>query len=299
MTASPVRSGSDWSPATDRGSGSPRPTRTPPSAAFADDTIALADHLGIDRWRPFAWSAGAPFALGPGRAPSRARRSDRGVAAGLVPFEAYETPRASSTRPTTDATSSPSWVQSSAPRRWPRWRPRCWHRSPATTRWHESTCSRGPTLPARAVLRRHALAASRHWPLGWSMRSAKDSTGLTRELELQVEDPDVDWSLVAAPVDLWYGSADTTAPPTFGEWWADRLARRRPPRVPRRGPPRDVGPMAPDPRGPGSLTEPVRATTAMASAIVEVWVMRELPLLHAGSGGQGLSAAGDPQLGGT
>ncbi|MCU1499791.1 MAG: alpha/beta hydrolase, partial [Acidimicrobiales bacterium] len=34
---------------------------------------------------------------------------------------------------------------------------------------------------------------------------------------------DVDWADVAAPVDLWYGQRDTTAPPAFGTWWAERL----------------------------------------------------------------------------
>jgi pimeloyl-ACP methyl ester carboxylesterase len=47
--------------------------------------------------------------------------------------------------------------------------------------------------------------------------------GLIRDLELQVEPPDVDWSSVDAPVDLWYGELDTTAPPSFGHWWAHRL----------------------------------------------------------------------------
>ena len=47
--------------------------------------------------------------------------------------------------------------------------------------------------------------------------------GLIRDLELQVEPADVDWSHVAAPVDLWYGHRDTTAPPSFGHWWAEHL----------------------------------------------------------------------------
>src|SRR4051812_8566882 len=31
--------------------------------SFADDVAALAEHLGVHSIRPFAWSAGAPFAL--------------------------------------------------------------------------------------------------------------------------------------------------------------------------------------------------------------------------------------------
>ena len=45
---------------------------------------------------------------------------------------------------------------------------------------------------------------------------AQGIEGITRELELQVEEPDVDWSAVRAPVDLWYGGTDATAPPAFG-----------------------------------------------------------------------------------
>ncbi|MCB0972824.1 MAG: hypothetical protein KDA97_15060, partial [Acidimicrobiales bacterium] len=47
--------------------------------------------------------------------------------------------------------------------------------------------------------------------------------GLTRELELQVAEPDVDWGAVSAPVRLVYGERDTTAPQAFGRWWADHL----------------------------------------------------------------------------
>jgi pimeloyl-ACP methyl ester carboxylesterase len=52
---------------------------------------------------------------------------------------------------------------------------------------------------------------------------AQGMAGIERDLELQVEAPDVAWSAVSSPVDLWYGSRDTTAPPAFGEWWAESL----------------------------------------------------------------------------
>jgi len=70
------------------GLSSPHPTGT--VGTFADDALALADHLGVDAWRPFAWSAGAPHALA-----IAARHPDRvaqvAIAAGLVPFAAYAT----------------------------------------------------------------------------------------------------------------------------------------------------------------------------------------------------------------
>ena len=52
---------------------------------------------------------------------------------------------------------------------------------------------------------------------------AQGMDGIIRDLELQVEAPDVDWSAAVAPVELWYGSRDATAPPAFGEWWAEAL----------------------------------------------------------------------------
>jgi pimeloyl-ACP methyl ester carboxylesterase len=51
--------------------------------------------------------------------------------------------------------------------------------------------------------------------------------GLVRDVELQVETPDVDWSAAVAPTDLWYGELDTAAPPAFGRWWASALAHAR------------------------------------------------------------------------
>lgn len=52
--------------------------------SFADDAIALADHLGVDRWSPFAWSAGSVYALAiAARHPGRV--ADVAVVAGLVP----------------------------------------------------------------------------------------------------------------------------------------------------------------------------------------------------------------------
>jgi pimeloyl-ACP methyl ester carboxylesterase len=33
----------------------------------------------------------------------------------------------------------------------------------------------------------------------------------------------VSWSDAVAPVDLWYGERDHTAPPAFGRWWEAQL----------------------------------------------------------------------------
>jgi pimeloyl-ACP methyl ester carboxylesterase len=52
---------------------------------------------------------------------------------------------------------------------------------------------------------------------------ASGLAGVTRDIEVQVEPPDVDLADVGCPVQLWYGSEDTTAPPSFGRWLADHL----------------------------------------------------------------------------
>ena len=52
---------------------------------------------------------------------------------------------------------------------------------------------------------------------------AQGPSGLAREVELQVEAPDVDWASASIPVDLVYGALDATAPPAFGRWWAEHL----------------------------------------------------------------------------
>jgi pimeloyl-ACP methyl ester carboxylesterase len=48
--------------------------------------------------------------------------------------------------------------------------------------------------------------------------------GVTRDIELQIEPPDIDLADITCPVRLWYGSLDTTAPPSFGRWLADHLS---------------------------------------------------------------------------
>lgn len=188
---------------------------------FADDAVALADHLGVERWRTFAWSAGAPFALAvAARHPARVARV--AVAAGLVPFAAYERPGI------LDDADGGRWLvaelgeelgpagmaEVAAPMLAPFPCP------PELALEHvaeQADAARRAVFDAIPGLV-EALAA------GVADAVASGLEGLVRDLELQVEAPDVDWSAVAAPVDLWYGEADGTAPPAFGRWWADQLA---------------------------------------------------------------------------
>ena len=200
------------------GLSSPHPTGT--VGSFADDVVALADHLGIASWRPFAWSGGATHALAVGgRHPDRVDRT--AVAAGLVPFEAYATEGilddADGGRHLVaelGAELGPSGLaEMAAPMLVP------YPCDEALAREHvveQLTPDRRSVVDAipGAI---DVLAA------GVLDSVASGLDGVIRDLELQVEPPDVAWSSVVGPVDLWYGSRDATAPPAFGEWWAEAL----------------------------------------------------------------------------
>lgn len=189
-------------------------------ASFANDAIELADHLGIDRWHLFAWSAGSVHALAvAAHHPDRVERV--AVVAGLVPFEAYATPGI------LDDADGGRWMvaelgaelgatglaEAAAPMLAP------WPCDDALAREHVLETA-DPRRRAELEAVPGALEALAH---GVVDAVANGLGGLTRDLELQVEAPDVDWSAVAVPVDLWYGAHDATAPPAFGRWWATRL----------------------------------------------------------------------------
>ncbi len=188
--------------------------------SFADDAVALADHLGIETWRPFAWSAGATHALAIGaRHPERVERT--AIAAGLVPFEAYATEGilddADGGRylvAELGAELGPAGLaEMAAPMLVP---------YPCDLPLALEHVAEQMTPDRRAALDSipgaiAALAA------GVADSVSQGMGGIERDLELQVEPPDVAWSAATAPVDLWYGSRDTTAPPAFGEWWAEAL----------------------------------------------------------------------------
>jgi pimeloyl-ACP methyl ester carboxylesterase len=207
--------------ATDRpgiGLSSAHPTST--LGSFADDVVALARHLGIVSLRPFAWSAGAPFAAAvAARHPDLVPRA--AIAAGLVPFLAYSEPGILD-----DADGGRHMVAELG-----------FELGPGG--FAEMTAPMLAPIPCdMALAREHVLESAEpsRRPSLEAIPGAVDAMaagvvdavaagpdGLIRELELQVEAPDVEWHRVTCPVDLWYGAHDTTAPPAFGRWWASRL----------------------------------------------------------------------------
>lgn len=200
------------------GLSSAHPTGT--VGSFADDAVALADHLDVASWRPLAWSAGSVHALAvAARHPGRVARV--AVAAGLVPFAAYAAPGI------LDDADGGRWMVAelgaelgpaglaaeAAP-----------HLVPYPC---DEALAREHVAESADPVRRRDLdaipGALEALAAGVADSVASGLAGLTRDLELQVEPPDVSWDDVAAPVDLWYGERDTTAPPAFGRWWADTL----------------------------------------------------------------------------
>lgn len=203
------------------GAGLSTPHREATMGSFAEDAVALADHLGVDRWRPLAWSAGAPYALAvAARHPARVARVS--VVAGLVPFAAY------ATAGILDDADGGRWMvaelgaelgpaglaEEAAPMLAPY---PCDEALAREHIWESADVVRRAELDAMPGAF-EVLAA------GVVDSVAQGLDGLTRDLELQVEAPDVDWSAVEAPVDLTYGGRDHTAPPAFGAWWASTLA---------------------------------------------------------------------------
>ncbi|MBX3313390.1 MAG: alpha/beta hydrolase [Actinobacteria bacterium] len=200
------------------GSSTADPTAT--VGSIADDLVALADHLDVSAWRPFAWSAGSVYALAlAARHPDRVARV--AVAAGLVPFEAYATPGI------LDDADGGRWMvaelgaelgpaglaEAAAPMVAP------WPCDDALARDH----LRETADPFRRAELASVPGAEDAMVHGLVDSVADGLAGIVRDVELQVEPPDVDWSAVACPVDLTYGARDTTAPPSFGHWWAGRL----------------------------------------------------------------------------
>jgi len=190
--------------------------------SFADDIADLLDRLGIDRCSVLGWSAGAMPALAlAARHPGRVVRA--AVVAGLVPFTAYEDPEvleaAGEGRRAFVATArglAPEVVgRDLAPMFVPHPLDLGGARAHIRAGWDAVEEAEAHSVPGAL----DAMAAG----LLDATAGPSCTLGLERDLALQVADPDVELSDVAAPVELIYGTGDPVCPPAMGRWFAAQL----------------------------------------------------------------------------
>ena len=203
------------------GQSSPHPAGT--VGSFADDVWVLIDALRLDRVAVLAWSGGAVYALGVGAHPTAPGRVVAvGIAAGLVPIEAYDDPDVAAA-----VADSRGWFIEAvadldpvalavevAPLLVP---------YPLTlemAREHVAEAA-GPVRQGEYA----AIAgAAEQLALALVETVQGGLDGVEHDVRVQATPLDIDLSLVSAPVHLWYGAADLVCPPLMGQWFAARLA---------------------------------------------------------------------------
>ncbi len=206
------------------GSGRSDPHAGRTLSSVADDLVALADHLGLDRVGVLAWSAGAPYAVAlAARHPERVQ--DLALAAPLVPVTAYADPAvADAAGPgrrlfaEMAAGMDPDDVAAEvAPYLLP---------DPATPDAvaaylrGEADAARQADLAAVPGAFDRLVAASVE-------AVAQGRHGLHQDVATQAATPDLDLAGALTPTQIWCGTADDVAPPAFGHWWADLLPDAR------------------------------------------------------------------------
>lgn len=200
------------------GGSTPDPAATP--ASFGRDLAALLDELEVACCAVLAWSAGSLWAVG-AVASLGDRATALGIAAGLVPREAYDDPAVLAAAPAARVA-----LLETADEIGP----------------GEAAALIGPMLvpdPPTSAAALEQLHAS-HDPLtraeldavpGAVPRMAEamvdavqhGTSGLVRDVEVQMTPGLVDPTAVGCTARLWYGTADASTPPAFGEWFAAHL----------------------------------------------------------------------------
>lgn len=188
----------------------------------ADDLVALADALGIERFAVLGWSAGAPGALAVG-AKHAGRVTVVGVAAGQPPIDAdADVPDAI----------APAFAQRSVAAR-----------EMTPSQYAESVAPLLVPLSASMDLMMEAVIETKndayvrdlasvprlHEQLASAAISAVERGlgGVERDLRALVSTWPFDLASVTVPVLLWYGSEDHLFEPPVGVWLADRLPNAR------------------------------------------------------------------------
>ncbi len=191
-----------------------------PATGFAGDVAALLDALGIERCAVLAWSGGALAGLAV--AAGLADRVDAlGIAAGLVPRQAYDDPDVRAAAPDrldlhgmADELAPGELGDAVAPVLAPFPCDLALAAEHQREQRDEAAAAELATVPGALATMAAALAEG--------VRSGL--AGVAADVEAVNRPLDVDLDAIRGPVRLWWGADDTVAPPAFGAWYAARLA---------------------------------------------------------------------------
>jgi len=197
------------------GGSSPHPEGT--VGTFADDVAALAAHLDIHALATLGWSAGALHAVAVA-ARHPALVTSVGIVAGLPPVEAYAEPgilhhAGDHRRAVADLAGemSPAEVGALlAPLVAP---------YPCDLELAREYVLEGADPTRRAEIE-SVPGALDAMAFGVVDAVVQGLDGLAHDIALQIAPPDIELTDVVCPVRLWYGGQDTSAPPSFGHWFA-------------------------------------------------------------------------------
>jgi pimeloyl-ACP methyl ester carboxylesterase len=195
----------------------------PPGAAagaFAGDVARLLDALGVERCAVLAWSGGALAGLAV--AAGLAERVDAlGIAAGLVPRQAYEDADVRAAAPErldmhgmADELPPGELGEAVAPLLAPF--PCDLALAAEHQREQRDAASAAELASVPGALATMAAALA---------EGVRDGlAGVAADVESVNRPLDVDLATIRGPVHLWWGAEDTITPPAFGSWYAARLA---------------------------------------------------------------------------
>jgi pimeloyl-ACP methyl ester carboxylesterase len=188
----------------------------------ADDVVALADALGIDRFAVLGWSSGGPGALALG-ARHASRITAVGVAAGPVPMvadpEVWDAidPVITMRGETMESMTPDEFAATVAPLLAP---------LDATFELMMEAVTEGKDA---AYLRDLASVGGLHEQLALGAIAAVERglAGAERDMRAMVSPWPFELADVAVPVVLWYGTEDHRFKPPVGQWLADRIPDAR------------------------------------------------------------------------
>lgn len=195
------------------------------SGGFADDLVALLDHVGVESAALLAWSGGALDGVAAAADPRLAGRL-RGVhaVAGLVPREAYDDAEVRDAGQhrlglieMAEGLPPAELAEAVAPMLAP------WPCDHVLALEHQAEHRE----PADQAALKEIPGAIERLADGLVEAVRSGLAGVEADLAAQLRPGVVDPGAVTVPVHLWYGTDDLVTPPAFGEWYARHLGDAR------------------------------------------------------------------------